>query len=136
MSLIKRISAIFTKDSGSEIAHLTGAIDNQIEGVINQMSAMKINTILSSSTGEWLDLWGNRFGITRLAGETDATYRLRVMASVTNLKGTIPALISAVKRALGDDTDVLVRETYNDLRIFNVSTFSGTGKFQDSDTVR
>ena len=71
MSLIKRISSIFTKSTDSEVFHLTGAIDKQIEGVINQMSAMSINTVLSSSTGEWLDLWGDRFGITRLPGEED-----------------------------------------------------------------
>lgn len=136
MRLAKRLSNIFTKNQGSEISALTGTVDKQIDAVIGQMSIMEVQTVLSTATGDWLNLWGDKFGIGRKLKETDTAYRKRILESVSSLKGTIPALISAVKRALGEDTIVNVKETYNDLRIFNVSTFSGTGKFQDSDTVR
>lgn len=136
MRLAKKLSSIFTKKEDSEIFYLTSTVERELEGVISQLSEMQIQTILSSSTGDWLDLWGNKFGIFRSKDELDDPYRKRIMDSVTSLKGTIPALIAAVKRALGDDTNVLVHETYKDLRIFNVSTYSGTGKYQDSDTVR
>lgn len=136
MGILNRLTSIFTKQKQSEIGFLTDAIDNSISQVVDTMTDMEIQSVISSSTGEWLDTWGKRFGILRESGETDESYRERILGEVTNQKGTIPALIEAVKRALGDDTIVRVEETYEDLRIFNVSTFSGTGKFQDSDTVR
>jgi hypothetical protein len=136
MGILNRLSSIFTKEPNSEIGYLTGSIDNSISQVLDTMTDMELQSVIPSATGEWLDLWGNRFGVPREAGESDDSYRNRVLSAVTNQKGTIPALIDAVKRALGDDTEVRVEETYQDLRIFNVSTFSGTGKFQDSDTVR
>lgn len=136
MGILKRLTTIFTKNQQSEVGYLTDSIDNSISNVVDTMTDMEIQSVISSSTGEWLDLWGGRFGVTRDTGEQDIPYRVRILAEVTNQKGTIPALIAAVKRALGNDTIVRVEETYEDLRIFNVSTYSGTGKYQDSDTVR
>jgi hypothetical protein len=136
MGILKRLTAIFTKNQQSEVGYLTDAIDNSISDVVDTMTDIEIQSVISSSTGEWLDLWGARFGVTRDTGEQDGSYRTKILGQVTNKKNTIPALIEAVKRALGDDTTVRVEETYEDLRIFNVSTYSGTGKYQDSDTVR
>lgn len=136
MNLLKKLPSIFTKKEGSEVFYLTKAIDNETNKVINHISVMELQSVLLTSTGQWLNMWGDKFGIGRKLNESDTLYRKRIMDSVTALKGTIPALIAAVKRALGEDTIVLVKQTYEDLRIFNVSTFSGTGKFQDSDTVR
>ena len=137
MGILKRLSSIFTKKENSEIGYLTSSIDNSISEVLDTVTDIELyQSVIPSATGEWLDLWGNRFGVPREPGELDESYRNRILSEVTNQKGTIPALISAVKRALGEDTKVRVEETYQDLRIFNVSTFSGTGKFQDSSTVR
>jgi hypothetical protein len=136
MGILSRLTAIFTKKSESEVGYLSDAIDNSISSVIDTMTDMEIQSVILSSTGEWLDLWGFRFGVERESGELDAPYRDRILGEVTNQKGTIPALIEAVKRALGDDAYIRHEETYEDLRIFNVSTYSGTGKYQDSDTVR
>lgn len=136
MGLANRLASIFTRKNDSEVFYLTKTIDKEIDSVVNQMSEVEIQTVLSSSTGDWLNLWGNKFGIGRGHQESDEEYRKRIIESVTALKGTVPALIAAVKRALGEDTGVLVKQTYEDLRIFNVSTFSGVGKFQDSDTIR
>lgn len=136
MGLFSRLSSIFTKNSNSEVAKLSGAVDNSLTDVTNVMADMDNQSVITSATGEWLDAWGERFGVYRGTGEVDTDYRTRILGSVTDNKGTIPALIDAVHRALGSDTQVTVEETYNDLRIWNVSTFSGTGKYEDSDTIR
>lgn len=136
MSVLKRLHSIFTKNSQSEVGYLSGAIDDSLEKVKDTVTDMELMSVITTATGEWLDWWGDRFHVLRESGESDTEYSERIKESVTNQKGTIPALISAVKRALGEDTIVRAEETYEDLRIFNISTFSGTGKFQDSDTVR
>ena len=136
MGLLSKMISYFTKQSQTETAYLAGTLDNALNAVIDQMSDMELQSVITSSTGEWLDSWGTKFGVPRESGETDLSYRPRILASVTTKKATIPALIEAVKRALGDDTVVTIEETHQDLRIWNVSTFSGTGKYQDADTVR
>jgi hypothetical protein len=136
MKILSRLHGIFSKQSGTEIAFLTDSIDQSVNDVVSHMSDMAVQSEITHATGSVLDLWGEKFGVYRESGELDDPYRTRVLGKVTFVRGTIPALISATKRALGDDTVVQIDETYQDLRIFNVSTFSGTGKFQDTDTVR
>ena len=111
-------------------------MNHSLEKIVEEMTEMELHSVVTSCTGEWLDSWGKWFGVPRESGEEDATYRPRILESVTMKKVTIPALIDAVKRALGADTAIQIEETYQDLRIWNVSTYSGTGKYQDSDTIR
>lgn len=136
MGLIDKLSPIFSKNKNTENYYLMSSVDDSLEKVIQTMDDMDIQTIITTSTGEWADKWGYRFKVQRKEGESDAQYTQRIIDYVKIQHGTIPALIDAVKRALGDDTQVTPSETYNDLRIFNISTFSGTGKYQDSGTVR
>jgi hypothetical protein len=136
MGLLSKLASIFSKKQDSEVSILSGAVDDSLSKVVSTMTDMEVQSVITSSTGEWLDSWGQRFNVYRNTNEVDSLYRTRILGQVLNAKGTVPALIDAVKRALGDDTVVTVEETYNDLRMFNISTFSGTGKYQDSDTVR
>lgn len=136
MSLLKRLHTIFTKDTESEVGYLSGAVDESLNLAENSIEDLStIQSSIKSASGEWLDTWGDKFYTPR-DGLTDAEYREVILDRVRATSSSVPALISAVKRALGADTLVRVEETYEDLRIFNVSTFSGTGKFQDSDTTR
>ncbi len=136
MGLLDKLTSVFTKNSNSEVGYLSGAIDDSTSKVVTQMADMDNQSAIPTATGEWLDSWGTRFNVPRNTGESDDNYRTRILSSVTNQTSTIPALIAAVKRALGDDTIVTAEETYQDLRVFNVSTYSGTGNYQDSDTFR
>jgi hypothetical protein len=137
MGMRERLQAIFTRNTESEISYLAGSVDDSINKSIDTINEMgDIQSEITSATGEYLDEWAQWFGIYRYTGETDGALRSRTQQAVTNRSATIPALIDAVKRVLGDDTVVTVGETYNDLRIFNVSTYSGTGKYQDTDTTR
>jgi hypothetical protein len=133
----ERLQAIFTRNTESEISYLAGSVDDSIDKTIDTINEMgDIQSEITSATGEYLDEWAQWFGIYRNTNETDDSLRTRTLASVTNRSATIPALIDAVKRVMGDDTLVEVSETYKDLRIFNVSTYSGTGKYQDTNTTR
>jgi hypothetical protein len=137
MGMRERLQAIFTRSIESEISYLSGSVDDSINKTIDTINDMgDIQSEIISATGGYLDEWAQWFGIYRGNSETDGSLRTRTLAAVTNRSATIPALIDAVHRALGDDTVVTIDETYQDLRIFNVSTYSGTGKYQDANTTR
>jgi hypothetical protein len=136
MSIQSRLHSIFTRSKESEVSYLVGAKQEAIDSVVETMNDMQIQSFIGSATGQWLDEWAQKFGLARNLNELDDSLRNRILQEVTNPSGTIPALEAAVKRALGEDTVVQISETYQDLRIFNISTYSGTGKYQDSDTVR
>ncbi|AYP68597.1 hypothetical protein EalM132_00085 [Exiguobacterium phage vB_EalM-132] len=136
MSLLKKLHAIYTKNPQSEIGYLTGAVDASLAKSVDTITDLaEIQSNIKSAQGEWLDTWGEKFYVSR-DGMSDSAYRTAILNRVKGTSSSVPALEWAVKRALGDDTLVRIEETYEDLRIFNVSTFSGHGKFQDSDTVR
>lgn len=137
MGMRERLQAIFTRNTESEVSYLSGSVDDSINKTIDTINEMgDVQSEITSATDGYLDEWAQWFGIYRNTGETDVSLRARTLASVTNRSATIPALIDTVHRVLGDDTIVEVLETYKDLRIFNVSTYSDTGKYQDPDTTR
>lgn len=136
MGILRNLNRIFNRHSTDELGDIAKSIDDQINQANSSIDNMKLELNMQTATGEWLDEWGSRFGVKRRSGETDDLFRPRVLESRSPDTGTIPSLIKAVKRSLGDDTTVTAYETFEDLRIFNISTFNGEGKYQDSDTVR
>lgn len=73
------------------------AYEQNFENAILQIS-------LATCTDEWLDYWGDYFGLPRLLGvkggvgyETDEAYRARIMKEITKAKGTRPAIWEEAK---------------------------------------
>ena len=60
---------------------------------------------LKSATGEWLDFWGNFYGIQRLYHEDDDKYRERIRQEVLCVKSTVRAMESAADRYVRMYTD-------------------------------
>jgi len=62
---------------------------------------------LSTCTDEWLDFWGDYFGLDRLSGiggyENDSAYRARILKEITRAKGTKPVLLEEAKSYFGSD---------------------------------
>jgi hypothetical protein len=46
----------------------------------------------NSAVGGWIDTWGLAFGIGRLATESDSTYQARILALMSAVVGTVPAI--------------------------------------------
>ena len=131
---MKFLSPLFKKkNANADHQSIIDSIDNQLNQIDKDTDLIKPMMKLSEAEGIWLDEWGSWFGAIRNPGELDDDYRLRIKQVLTDEKVTIPALIKMTRRVLGEDTVVTVYETYNDIRLFNVSTFSGKGRYEDSD---
>lgn len=57
---------------------------------------LQANVAISGATGLYLDLHGIAYSVVRLPGETDAPYRVRILAALTSGRCTGPAIASAV----------------------------------------
>lgn len=70
---------------------------------------------LSTCTDEWLDFWGDYFGLDRLlligGYEVDSAYRERILKEITRAKGTKAVLLDEAKTYFGSDL-VTITEYY------------------------
>ena len=133
---MKFLNSVFKREGANEDhnAVITG-ITKALETVDKDTDQMKNELQIPTATDSWLDEWGSWFGINRISGEADEPYRARILDVLAD-KVTIPAIIAGVKKVLGDNTIVKVYEPFVDVRIFNRSTFSGKGKYQNKDYYR
>lgn len=66
---------------------------------VNALNASSFN--LSSAVGAWLDNIGALFGVERLAGETDALYRTRIVNSNSRGAGFAASIANAIGKVAG-----------------------------------
>ena len=137
MVAIKNIAKFFKRANAGVLSDLLGASEKALEGVRTDIVALDVEFIISTSTGAWLDEWGNFFGVYRAFEEADAPYRGRIQSVATKPKNTIPAIISSIVSYVGNnDDDITIYEPFVNMRKFNISTFSGPDKFPDSSYYR
>lgn len=131
--MLKFLSSVFKNvGKGGEVHNaVLNALDKAMEDLNEVSDQLKKELAIDTASGEWLDKWGEWFGVSRKAGESDGEYRERILGVLQYEKITIPAIIFYVKKILGEDTVVTIYEPYVDLRIFNRSSFSKQGKFPD-----
>ncbi len=67
---------------------------NGSDGLLNQ-------TNFANTFGPWLDFWGKLFGVVRLNNELDASYLLRIQATVLMHKGPPNAIINYLYTSFG-----------------------------------
>lgn len=60
----------------------------------------KLQMCMTTATGEWLDSWGDYFGVPREPGELDDDYRARILAEIIEPKVTLNAIKAAAARWL------------------------------------
>ncbi|GLI90615.1 hypothetical protein [Bacillus subtilis] len=134
--MLKFLSVIFKqRNSNPDNEAFIEALSNQLQVANKDADLMEQELDLRQSSAEWLDEWGSWFGVKRLTGETDEHYRFRILTAMED-KVTIPAIKRGVKKVMGDDTVIKIYEPFEEIRYFNVSTFSGVGRFQDGDYYR
>uniref|UniRef100_A0AAU6MXG9 Virion structural protein n=1 Tax=Staphylococcus phage 184DA TaxID=3110532 RepID=A0AAU6MXG9_9CAUD len=86
----------------------------------------KLQSSLKTSTSEYLDKFGDWFGVYRKTDENDDDYRARIIKYLLLKRGTNNAIIEAIKDYLGkDDIDVSVYEPFKNIFYTNKSHLNG-----------
>lgn len=106
----------------AEVMHAEG----QIVQALRQM-------VITTSEGEWLDLWGSLYADARRPGESDATYAARIPVEAFRIRENPRAIEIAIKDATG--FDVRIDEPWTNMFRLDESTLSGPDKFYDGEYV-
>jgi len=102
----------------------------ELDVIHYQIRQALLQMVLTTADGEWLDLWGELYGVARLQYETDVAYRLRIPAEAFRLR--VNAL--AIEKAILDITGKVVRilEPWTTVFVLDDSELDGDEKTQDS----
>lgn len=113
---------------------ILNAIDLELKDLESRTIKSKIQSSLKTSTGEFLDEYGEFFGVYREGGEVeDETYRERIIEKVNIPRGTNDSIKRAVRSYLKRNTvGIEVYEPWEDIFYLNNggSTLNGKHKMQ------
>lgn len=106
------------------------AVLNALDNVLNEAEKdtikSKIQSSLETATGEYLDHWGDWFGIYRAEGEDDEHYREHIIRHTLLPRGTIQSIIDAIKWFLDDnDANIEIYEPWKNIFYTNKSLLNG-----------
>lgn len=77
-------------------------------GYVQNFNNAILQICLATADGEWLDFWGEYFGLPRLflggTYEDDGTYKARIIREIVQAKGTKPAILEAAKKFFNNDS--------------------------------
>jgi hypothetical protein len=107
-------------------AAILAAIDDEFKDSEAEAIGSKVLMALGTSTDEWLDKYGNLFGVVRKDDELDDDYRLRITNYILLERGTIPAIKKAVANFLQiSEAAIEIYEPYENIFFLNSSTLNG-----------
>lgn len=136
----KSLVALYRLNIGADGRTKNVIIDAIYEGLLigrNGLDIAKLEMALETATDDWLDFWGNTFGVLRWNGESDDDYRIRIIEEITAPKNTIEAIKQATARHLKrknknstiEAKDVRVFEPWTELFKLDVRGYlDGTGR--------
>lgn len=103
----------------------------EVRGAQRQVAEALRQMVLTQAEGDWLDLWGNLYGVPRRDGELDAGYAPRIAREVLRLRVNG----HGIERAILDETgwDVRIEEPWKDLFILDQSALSGPHRLYDGE---
>lgn len=136
MKILSKLTEIFNLHSKDSLKDVTTSIDKALETTYEDIKALDLEYSVQTASGEWLNEWGTWFGIPRKNNQSDSSYREDIFKYIFKQHSTANAYENKTKEILGEDTTVKIHETHNDVRMFNQSTFSGTGRYPDSEKYR
>ncbi len=136
--MIKFLNPIFksrkNENASREHVAMIESISKSLETLDVDVSLMRMELMILSASGKWLDAWGDWFGVPRLTGEPDDLYSKRIIATTIKPKNTIPAIIDSVNELGGDpNADTTIFEPHKFIARYGVSAFSGLHRYQDAD---
>lgn len=114
-----------TKDSSPHSVVLA-SLDDMLQSVATDAISSKKDARLETATGQWLDEFGDKFGVFRKDNEDDDTYRQRIINFILIERGTVISIEDAIKKYLNDPTTkVEIYEPYKNVFILNKSKLNG-----------
>jgi len=118
------------EDKSKANAAILDALDRELQSTEQDTIETKALMSLDSSSGEWLDQYGKLFGVMRQDNEADADYRQRIKDYMVLRRGSIPAIIDAIRSFLQDyESDIEIYEPYKNVFILGQSKLSGPDHF-------
>lgn len=89
--------------------------------------------IITQAEGEWLDLWGRLYGVSRRLNEIDSAYAARIPKEAFRLRESVVA----IEEAVFDETGYVIRieEPWRNIFRLDHSLLSGEDKFQDGERI-
>ncbi|ARM69178.1 tail morphogenetic protein [Staphylococcus phage vB_Sau_Clo6] len=114
------------KDNQDPNFALIEALNEEMNQVEKDAIESKLQSSLKTATSEYLDKFGDWFGVYRKTDEKDDVYRARIIKYLLLKRGTNNAIIEAIKDYLGkDDIDVSVYEPFTNIFYTNKSHLNG-----------
>lgn len=102
------------------------SLRTQLEETESETVKSKIQSSLKYSTGEYLDTFGDWFGVYRKDDEDDEHYRQRIIDYVLLKRGTNNAIIEALRNYLEDyESKISIYEPYTNIFYTNKSMLNG-----------
>jgi hypothetical protein len=118
-------------DGNRANAAILKAIDQTLRDAEQDTIDNKIQMVLGSTSGEDLDKYGSLFGLYRKDNELDTPYRNRILGYITLERGTIPAIIEAIRVFLNDyNSSIYIYEPWQNVFYLNGSHLNGNDHLQ------
>ena len=115
----KSLIALYKLNIGADGRAKSLIIDAIFQSLVIQKDGLNIAILemaLETATGEWLDYWGNTFGVPRDYEETDDIYRERIIEEIISPKNTLEGIkMAAARKVNRDKNEKLLPES---IRIF------------------
>lgn len=128
------------KSNGDLVSGFTNLIYSVLGGYARELRTVKAQIpeamrqmVITSSEGEWLDLWGSLYNQQRRVGQDDASFGTDIPAEAFRIR--VNAL--AIEKAIYDITGRIVHilEPWEEIFRLDFSKLSGGHKFYDGSTV-
>lgn len=105
---------------------ILNALENVLSDTEKETIQSKVQSSLETATGDFLDGWGDWFGIYRSEGEDDNHYRAHIIEHTLLHRGTIQSIIDAIKWFLKDNNaQVEIYEPWRNIFYTNSSKLNG-----------
>jgi len=98
-----------------------------------QVQQALLQMVITTASGQWLDLWGTIYGVPRLPGESDAHFAPRIPKEAFRLRNNAHAIELAIRDATG--FDVRIEEPWKEIFKLDQSLLSGPDRLYDGDTI-
>ncbi|AHZ09538.1 virion structural protein [Bacillus phage CAM003] len=116
---------LLTKDGDTHNAVLA-SLEDAFKTVESDAIDSRLEASLPTATGEWLDEFGDIFGVFRKDGEKDDDYRRRIVNYILIERGTTVSIEDAIQKFLDDPTaKIEIYEPYKNVFILNKSKLNG-----------
>ncbi|UVD42526.1 tail morphogenetic protein [Staphylococcus phage vB_SauM-V1SA19] len=114
------------KDNQDPNYALITALNDEMNNIESDTIKSKLQASLKTATGDYLDKFGDWFGVYRRINENDDSYRKRIIKYLLLKRGTNNAIISAIKDYLDNENiNVSVYEPFKNIFYTNKSKLNG-----------